>query len=99
MDRRRRYFERMDIILPLGSKNPLVKLAKDCLCSDPQTRPPTADILARMKQMVEEVGRIPGDKESLDRMEVIKLLVHQQDKIYNTFSQERDEVSSEVMHG
>ena len=96
MDRRRRYFKRMDIILPFGSKNPLVELAQDCLCNDPQARPPTEDVLARMKQMVEEVGRIPGDKESLDRMEVIKLL-RQQDKIHSIVPQERDEVSHVIM--
>ncbi len=90
-DRRREYFKQMDLKLPQGTKHPLVGLSQECLHNDPSQRPATQDVLARLRQMVKEVGRIPGEGEEMNRMEVIRLL-HQQDTLHTMMPQEKEEV-------
>ena len=92
VDRRKEYFKQMDLKLPHGNKHPLVGLAQECLQDDPKKRPLTEKLLERMRQMVDEMGRIPGDREAMDRMEVIKLL-HQQDSLHTMLPKEKEEVT------
>lgn len=90
-DRRREYFKQMDLKLPQGTKHPLVGLSQECLRNDPSQRPSTQDMLARLRQLVKEVGRIPEEGETMDRMEVMQLL-HQQDTLHTMMPQEKEEV-------
>lgn len=94
VDRRKEYIKQMDLKLPLGSKHPLVDLVHGCLQDDPTKRPSTQDVLGRLRHMVDEVGRIPDDRDSLGRMEVIKLL-HQQDSLHTMKPREKEEVRRE----
>ena len=91
VDRRRDYFKQMDLRLPMGSKHPLVDLAQECLQDDPAQRPKTEEVVGRLRQMVEEAGRIPDERDAVGRMEVIKLL-HQQDSLHTMMPKEKEEV-------
>ena len=92
VDRRREYFKLMDLKLPHGNKHPLYSLAQDCLHNDPSQRPITQDVSARLHQMVEDAGRIPDDGETMDRMDVIKL-IQQQNSLNTLMPKEKEEVS------